>query len=188
MKRILLIAAMAMVTVAGFAQPKFAHVNASELIELTPEADQAYATIVASQKEAQDTFQAMLDEREAKYKVYEEKSATWNQATREVKEKEIVDMEKRIQEFQQNVTAELQQQQQALFEPIAKKVNDTIQEIAKAGGYIFVFDKLSNGLVYIDETQSVDITAACRKALDISDDRTIETVNAERQALYQNAQ
>ena len=41
MKKILLIAAMAFVSVAGFAQQKFAHVNFNELVTLMPEADEA---------------------------------------------------------------------------------------------------------------------------------------------------
>ena len=39
MKKILLIAATALVAVSAFAQPKFAHVNFSELVQLCPDAD-----------------------------------------------------------------------------------------------------------------------------------------------------
>ena len=48
MKKILLIAAMAFVSAAGFAQNKFAHVNFTELVQLMPEADEARATMTAS--------------------------------------------------------------------------------------------------------------------------------------------
>ena len=39
MKKILLVAAMALVTFTSFAQTKFAHVNMGELIQLMPESD-----------------------------------------------------------------------------------------------------------------------------------------------------
>ena len=60
MKKILLIAATALVAISAAAQPKFAHVNFSELVQLSPEADKARATMAASSKEAQETYQAMV--------------------------------------------------------------------------------------------------------------------------------
>ena len=56
MKKILLIAALGFVSVAGFAQ-KFAHVNFQELVTLMPEADKAREVVAASSKEAQETYQ-----------------------------------------------------------------------------------------------------------------------------------
>ena len=59
MKKIIVAAVMAFVGVAAFAQPKFAHVNYAELVQLCPEADSARATMTASSNEAQATYQAM---------------------------------------------------------------------------------------------------------------------------------
>ena len=182
MKKIFLIAAMATISVCSFAQ-KFAHVSSQELVQLCPEADEARATIAASSKEATETYQSMVEELNSKYSQYQQKGSTWTQAIRESKEKELTEIQQRIQEFTQSVQAELQQQEQELYAPIYEKVNNTIQEHAKQGGYIYVFDKSS--LVYVDETQSTDITPACRKALNIADDRTLEALAAEIQAQNQ---
>ena len=67
MKKILLVATLAMMSAAAFAQQKFAYVNFTELVQLMPEADQARATIDASTKEAGETYQAMADEFNTKY-------------------------------------------------------------------------------------------------------------------------
>ena len=182
MKKILMIAAMALIPVCGFAQ-KFAHVNSQELVQLCPEADEARATINASSKEASDTYQAMVEELNTKYSQYQQKGSTWTQAIRESKEKELTEIQQRIQEFSQTVQAELQQQQEQLYSPIYEKVNTTIQDIAKKGGYIYVFD--SSSLVYLDNTQSVDITPEARKILNIAEDRTLEALAAEIQAQAQ---
>ena len=182
MKRIVLIAAMALISVCGFAQ-KFAHVNSQELVQLCPEADQARATITTASKEAQETYQTMVDELNNKYSQYQQKGSTWTAAIRESKEKEITDIQQRIQEFSQTVQAELQQSEQELYAPIYEKVNNTIQALAKEGGYIYVFDRST--LVYIDENQSTDLTPAARKVLNIADDRTLESLQAELQAQAQ---
>lgn len=183
MKRIIVIVAMAMLTVSAFAQQKFAHVNFSELVQLCPEADEARAAMTASQQEVQQTFQEMVGEYNTKYEQYQSKAGTWTASIRESKEKELVEIQQRIQEFQQSVDAELQQQQQSLMAPIYEKVNTTIQNLAKAGGYVYVFDVST--VIYVDDTQSKDLTPDARKALNIPEDRTLESLQAELQALAQ---
>lgn len=181
MKKIVL---AAVVLLAGFAlqaQPKFAHVNFSELVQLMPEADQARATMAASSKEAQETLQAMQEEINNKYSQYEQKVSTWSPAIRESKEKELTDLNRRAQEFYQNIQQELQQQQEQLMAPIYKKAQEALNDLAKEGGYVYVFDRQS--ILYIDETQSTDLTPVARKALGIAEDRTLESLQAELQAM-----
>lgn len=186
MKKIVLIAAMAFVTAAGFAQPKFAHVNFSELVQLMPEADQAREAMQASQKEASDTFQAMYEEYQTKVQQYQQKSATWTPAIKESKEKELTDIQQRLEEFNQTIQQELQQQQQQLMAPIYQKAQETVNTIAKAGNYMYVIDITS--VLYLDPAQSTDITAQARKALNIPEGRTMESLQAELQAQAEAAQ
>lgn len=183
MKKILLIATTALVAISAAAQPKFAHVNFSELVQLCPEADQARTTMAASSKEAQETYQAMIEEFQTKYDQYEAKASTWTAAIRASKDKELKEIQQRIQEFSQTVDVELQQQQQTLMAPIVKKAQDTIKDLAKQGGYVYVFDVSS--LLYYDDAQSTDLTPLARKALGIADDRTLESLQAELQAQQQ---
>ena len=180
MKRIIVIIAMAMLTVSAFAQQKFAHVNFSELVQLCPEADDARATMAASQKEVQATFNELVGEYNTKYEQYQSKASTWTASIRESKEKELVQIQQRIQEFQQSVDAELQQQQQSLMAPIYEKVNKTIQDLAQAGAYVYVFDVST--VIYVDATQSTDLTPEARKVLGIAEGRTLETLQEELQA------
>jgi len=181
MKKIIFIAAAVLASLTAFAQPKFAHVNFSELVQLMPEADAAREAMAASSKEAQDTYQAMVEEFQTKYQQYQQKAASeWSTAIRETKEKELTEIQQRIQEFEQSIQNELSQQQQQLMAPIYQKAQETVNAIAKQGGYIYVFDKTT--ALYVDETQSVDITPAAREALGIAPERTLESLAAELQA------
>ena len=183
MKKILLIAAMAFVSAAAFAQPKFAHVNFTELYQLMPEADEARATMTAASNEAQETYQAMMDEFQTKYSQYQQKASTWTATIRESKEKELSDMQARIQEFSQNVQQELAAQEQQLMAPLYQKAQDTVTKLAKDGGYIYVFE--ASSVLYVDPAQSTDLTPAARKALNIPEGRTLESLQAELQAAQQ---
>ena len=180
MKKVLIIAAMAFVTVAGFAQGKFAHVNFSELVQLMPEADEARATMNASQKEASDTFQSMYEEYQTKVQAYQQNASKWTDAIRQSKEKELTDIQQRLEEFQQTISQELQQQQNQLLAPIQQKAMEAVNKLAKSGGYIYVFDVSSP--LYVDPDQSTDLTPAARKALNIPEDRTLEALYQELQA------
>lgn len=180
MKKIIMLAAMALVSAAAFAQPKFAHVNFSELVQLMPEADEARATMTKSSTEAQETYQEIVEEYQTKLTQYQQKSSTWTQTIRESKEKELTDMQQRLMEFEQSIQQELQAQQQTLMAPIYEKATQTVEQLAKAGGYIYVFEQ--SQMLYLDPAQSTDLTPAARKALNIPDDRTLETLQAELQA------
>lgn len=183
MKKILLIAAMAFVSAAGFAQNKFAHVNFSELVQLMPEADEARATMTASSNEAQETYQAMVDEYQTKMTEYQQKASTWTQTIRESKENSLMDMQQRIQEFEQNVQQELALQQNQLMAPIYEKAQQAVDKLAKDGGYIYVFE--ASQVLYVDPSQSTDLTPSARKALNIPEGRTLESLQAELQAAQQ---
>ena len=186
MKKIVLFAAMALVTMTGFAQTKFAHVNFTELVQLMPEADKAREAMNASQKEASETFQAMYEEYQTKMQQYQQKASTWTPAIKESKEKELAGIQQRLEEFNQNIQMELQQQQQELMAPIYQKAQEAVTTIAKAAGYIYVMDQST--FLYVDPAQSVDITPEARKALNIPAGRTLESLQAELQAAAETAQ
>ena len=183
MKKIFLFAAMALFTLTASAQAKFAYVNFNEIVMLMPESDAARTQMQAAQKEASDTYQSMVDEANAKFNEYQQKQATWTPAIKESKEKELGEIQNRIQEFQQSIQVELQQQNQQLMEPIQKKALDTVEKLAKAGGYTMVFDP--GQFLYFDKSQCKDLTADARKALNIPAGRTLEDLEKELQAQQQ---
>jgi outer membrane protein len=185
MKKLFVIALAALATLTASAQT-FGRVNFQELLMLAPEMDAAREAIAASQKEAEETYSAMVEEYQGKLTQYQQKQATWTAAIRESKERELMEIQNRIQEFQQSISQELQQQQNQLTAPIQEKVSKAITDIAKAKGLTAVFD-LSQAL-YLDETKVIDLTPDARKALNIPADRTIESLQAELQAQAEAAQ
>ena len=185
MKKLFVIALAALATLTASAQT-FGRVNFQELLMLAPEMDAAREAIAASQKEAEETYSAMVEEYQGKLTQYQQKQATWTAAIRESKERELMEIQNRIQEFQQSISQELQQQQNQLTAPIQEKVSKAITDIAKAKGLTAVFD-LSQAL-YLDETKVIDLTPDARKALNIPADRTLESLQAELQAQAEAAQ
>lgn len=186
MKKIMLMALAVLICTAASAQQKFAHVNFQELIQLMPETASARDQIEAASKEAQETYQDMVNEFQNKYTQFEQKRATWTPAVLESKQKELSQIQNSIQEFEQAFQMDLQTLQNNLMAPIQQKAQETVNTLAKANGVIYVFDAAS--LLYFDASQSIDLTPEARKALNIPEDRTLETLQAELQAKAQAAQ
>ena len=184
MKKLFIITLAAFAALTAGAQ-NIGRVNFNELVMLMPEMDAARETIAASQKEAEETYAAMVEEYQGKVNQYQQKSASWTAAIKESKEKELYDIQNRIQEFQQNISQELQQQQSQLVAPINEKATKTVNDIAKAKGLTVLFD--ASQALYFDESAIIDITADARKALGIPADRTLEALQAELQAQAQAA-
>ena len=187
MKKIIMIAAMVVMSVAAMAQDfKFGYVDFNEVIMLMPEMDEARATIEENQKTNEEILMTMYKEYETKMQQYQQNNATWTPAVREMKEKELMQLEQNLQQNQQVLQQELQQLQQQLQAPIYKKAQDTVNELAKAKGLALVFEK--NSLLYLDPAQGVDLTPEARTALNIPADRTLEQLQQEMQAKAQAAQ
>jgi outer membrane protein len=185
MKKLFVVALAALATLTASAQT-FGRVNFQELVMLAPEMDSAREAIAASQKEAEETYSAMVEEYQGKLNQYQQKQATWTAAIRESKERELMEIQNRIQEFQNSISQELQQQQNQLTAPIQEKVNKVVTDLAKAKGLTALFD--ISQAIYFDETKVVDLTSEARKALNIPDSRTIESLQAELQAQAEAAQ
>ena len=187
MKKILLIAVMAVMSVAAGAQSlKWAYVDFNELVMLMPEMDEARATMDENAKTNEEILVAMYEEYQTKMTQYQQKAETWTPAIRESKEKEIMEIQARFEQTQQSLQQEIQLLQQNLQAPIYEKAQTTVTELAKAQGIAFVFEKSS--LLYVDPAQGVDHTPEARKALNIPEDRTLESLQAELQAQAAAAQ
>ena len=181
MKKLFLIAAMAVVSFAATAQNlKFGYVNYSELVQLMPDMDTVREQLEAQEKETYETLGAMYEEYQTKAQQFQQKESTWTPAIRDSKLKELQEIETRFQESQQIFQQELQQMQQMLQAPVMEKAQNTVIELAKAKGLPFVFEETQ--MLYIDPAQGVNLTVEARAALNIPEGRTLETLQAELQA------
>ncbi len=187
MKKMLFVAVASLFATAAFAQNvTTGHVNTTELIQLMPAMDTVRTRLDEAQKEANETYTAMGEEFQSKLTTYQQKQASWTPAIKASKEKELQDIQARLQEFEQSIGQELQQMQQSLQAPIYQKVNEAIQKIAKDKKLAYVFDV--NSVLYVDPAQSIDLTPELRVILGIPEGRTLASLQEELQAKAAAAQ
>ena len=145
-----------------FAQ-KIGRINSQDVVVNMAEFKQAQTQIEALAKDLQAQAETIQVEMNNKLQEYQKSAETMTDAVRQLKEKELTDLNTRLQEFNQVAQQELQKKEQELMEPIIKKANEAISEVAKAGGYAVIME--SGSMVYFDEASVKDITPEVKTKL-----------------------
>ncbi len=145
---------------------KIAHVNLDSLISIMPESKIAQQAVQAYAKQLEQQVTAMQTELQTKYAEFQEKSKDLAEVVRASKEKELNDLNTRIQEFQQQAQSDYQKKTAELSKPVYDKAKKAIDVVAKENGYKYALDT-SSGLVLYSEPAD-DIIALVVKKLGIT--------------------
>ena len=145
-----------------FAQ-KIGRISSQEVVVNMAEYKEAQTQLEALAKDLQAQMETIQVEMNTKIQEYQKGAETMTDAVRQLKEKELNDLNTRLQEFNQVAQQELQKKEQELMEPIIKKANEAITEVSKAGGYTVIFE--SGQMIYFDEAQVKDITPEVKAKL-----------------------
>ena len=148
------------------AQVKIAHVNTAEVLEAMPERTAAEKSMESYYNELQSQLQTMATEYQNKMQDYEANQATMSNLVKQSKEKEIVDLQNRIQQFQANAESEFEARRSELLKPILDKIQNAINTVGKEKGYTYVLDLATGAAVYVGD-DAVDCTKDVKAKLGI---------------------
>lgn len=143
MKKTIITLAMAIAALFGttaMAQNKIGYIDFQELMQLMPEYKKASSDMEVYGKTLQDELKKMSDEFDTKLAAYQKQQATMSDAIKDLREKELRDMQARIQEFQESAQENARKKEQELLKPIIEKAKATIATVAKESGYGYVMD------------------------------------------------
>ena len=144
---------------AAFAQtaPKFGHVNVQAIMESLPEFIKARGELEAQAKQYENDIKAMQDEIQRKYDEYEKNQSTMNATAKAEAETALQGLSAKYQQALQDNQQAFQKARQEKIQPIEQKIITAIQNVGKAGGYVYIMDSTSSAL-YISQTLSKDVT------------------------------
>jgi outer membrane protein len=167
---VLLFLALILSTGKVFSQnePKIGHANVLEILQALPETDSAQILI---EKDTKD-LELMLEEMQVEYNKlvndYQENLASYSEVIKSTKESDIVEMQNRMQTFQQNASQQLQDLGAQLMQPIYDKIQIAIDIVGKREGYSYILDSSKGGIAYTGETSN-DIELFIKQELGIAD-------------------
>ncbi len=158
MKKIIVLAAVVLlaVSIAGAQSLKIAYVNSEKILQELPEAQQVKKELETSIKEWQDELEKMGKELQDGLEDYQKKQALLDPKAKTDKEKSLQDLQQRAREFQYKKfdqrEGEAVKLREKKFAPIQERVMKAIEQVAKADGFNYVFDKLeaATNLLYAD--------------------------------------
>ncbi len=157
LKRIVItIAVIASLGSASFAQTlKLGYINSLELLSLMPAVATADEQLESYAKGLNGTYETMLKEYETKIGDYQQNESKWPPSTLEIKQKELIDLERRIGEFQQTIQTDISKKREELYAPILEKADVAIKAVAEEGSYTYIFDASTGSLLFADESEDI---------------------------------
>ncbi|XZF14688.1 OmpH family outer membrane protein [Chitinophagaceae bacterium MMS25-I14] len=135
--------------------PKFGYINSQELLQLMPEVAKADTALKAYAKSFQDQLEAMSKEYDKKVQEFQAGEKTMTDAVKEVKYKEIQQLQERMQSTNESAQDKVATKKQELYKPLLEKADKAIKDVAKEKGYDYVFDASAGSLLYAKETDNI---------------------------------
>lgn len=172
MKNALKLLLLALVVMSGTAtvkaqQIKLGYISSQELIVAMPERDSAQTKFEAYALELQDQLELLQVEFNTKYQKFQKEVNTYSEAIREMKAKELNELNTRMQESQQVAEQDLQRMQGELYSPIFEKADEAIKKVAKDNSITAVFESAQGAMLYFDENVMIDLLPLVKRELGI---------------------
>ncbi len=155
MKKLLLAAIITCFFASVNAQIKLGHINSTSLLQSMPETKNADSALTKFGKSLEDQLKAMSGEYDKKVEEYKKNEASMADPIKEIKVKEITDLEDRIRNFQQSAQDNIQKKKEELYQPIIKKADEAIKAVAKDKGYTYIFDSSVGVLLYANDSDDI---------------------------------
>ena len=161
-KKLFLVALMALPMTLAAQNFKFGTVNSVEIFNLMPEKATAEQQLEALQKQYEAESVKMQEEFSAKYKEFVDAQETMPENIKQRRMQEIQEIQQRIQNFREVAASDLEEQQGKLMAPIQEKMSTAIKAVGEENGFTFIFDV--NILMY-SGAQAIDATPLVKAKL-----------------------
>ncbi len=144
---------------------KIGYIDFNTLLAAMPGIDSVKMKLQTYQKTLTDQMDAMKAEFENKYQDYQSQAASMSDLIKQTKEKELSDLQGRIDAFQQKASQDLQAKQQELVAPFIDKAKAAIKDVAKENKFTYILNAIEDVVIYKDEAD--DVMTLVKKKLSI---------------------
>ena len=145
---------------------KLGYIDFQDLMQQMPDYKKANSDMEIFGKQLEDELKKMSAELEKKGEDYQKQEPKMADAIKEMKMKELRDMQARIQEFQQSAQQNVRKKEEELLKPIIEKAKRAISDVAKENNFYYVFDA-SPGSPLLYKPEGEDVMSIVKKKLGI---------------------
>jgi len=134
---------------------KLGHINSTDLMEVMPGRDSAQKVLQEFAKSLDEQLTLMNNEFQTKYQDYMTNEATFLEPIKQMKQKELLDLQTRIDEFKTQAQDLLSKKESELVQPLIDKAKKAIDEVAVEKGYNYIFDTGTGALIYYQDSDDI---------------------------------
>ena len=163
--KLLVVVTVLFLSFSANAQVKIGHINSDELIASLPETKAMQAELKKLSQTYDTEYKIQQNALQAKYLKYGKEQESKTEEENALSQKEVQDLQRKLQLYAQTADKELQQKQQDLLKPILERAQTAIQDVAKAKGIKYVFDAAPGKGLLVFEGD--DILAAVKAKLGV---------------------
>ncbi len=145
---------------------KIGYIDFNTLIQAMPGIDSVRIKLQNYQQTLTSQMDQMRTEFENKYLDYQSQAATMSDLIKQTKEKELSDLQARIDAFQQKAQQDLQTKQEELLKPIIDKARGAIKDVARENKYNYVLNSIEDVVLFTEPTD--DLMPLVKKKLGIT--------------------
>lgn len=129
---------------------KIGYVDFAQIVSLMPGQDSINKKLQAHVASLESQMKAMQVEYEAKVNDYQSTQATMSQIIKQTKEKEILDLQQRIEAFNQQAQNDIQNKQMELTQPLIDRIQNAIKAVGKENGFTYILNGNEQIILYAD--------------------------------------
>ncbi len=166
MKKLIVLAAALLLSSSALFAQKFGRLDYVALVQAMPEMTKVQTDLQKVQADYEEHLENLQVELNNKINDFQNLPESTSQTSRDLKGREIQELQTRLQEYLQVAQQGLQNSQAEMMAPLQEKADAAIAKVAKAQGIIVVFQEES--VIYLDTASVTDITAAVKKELGIT--------------------
>lgn len=154
MKLRILTVALLFTSLFATGQTKVGSINSELIVGLMPETKKVLSLLNDYATRLDSTYQIKVKEYQAKVEAFQ-KLKDVSDNFKKIKVDEIAELEKGLQQSQQNGNQLIQLKRNELMRPLYKKLSGVIAEIAKADGYTQILTTTGNEFAYADKKYDI---------------------------------
>jgi outer membrane protein len=147
---------------------RIGYIDFQDLMQQMPEYKKANSDMEAFSKRLETELKNLSAELEKKYEDYQKQEASMVESIKDMKQKELRDMQARIQEFQTKAQQDVRSEEERLLKPIIEKAKKGISDVAKENNFYYVFDS-SPGSPLLYKPDGENMLSLVRKKLGIGE-------------------
>ncbi|GIV57216.1 MAG: hypothetical protein KatS3mg042_0129 [Rhodothermaceae bacterium] len=144
---------------------KVGYTDPEAIVAAMPEYRQIQQTLQQEYQQAQQALQSLSADFQDKLQKYQKQQPLLTAEKRAEREQELQQLQQELQQSAAQKDQELARREQELMAPLLEKVQNAIDEVAKANGLAMVMR--APALIYVDTTVVMNITEAVARKLGI---------------------